>query len=167
MDRALTVGLEAVNRTIEGKAAGLASTLRSAVADAAQGMEGEATRTTELLGKTGQQFAEDLNTKSDEFTRTMDERSSQIVTRVAEAQNRLASQAAAVAQTFSEAGNAIVNKVAEAETIVGTQVNAISKVLSDAGQSLETRGNAIRSTLSGAGSEISATMARLLDGDAN
>lgn len=159
MDRALTVGLEAVNRTIEGKAAGLASTLRSAVAEAAQGMEGEATRTTELLGKTGQQFAEDLNAKSDEFTRTMDERSSQIVTRVAEAQNRLATQAAAVAQTFSEAGNAIVNKVAEAETIVGTQVNAISKALSDAGQSLEARGDAIRTTLSGAGSEISATMA--------
>ena len=42
----------------------------------------------------------------------MDERSEQIVGRVSEAQNRLASQAAAVAQTFSEAGNAIVNKVA-------------------------------------------------------
>ncbi len=104
--------------TIEGKAAGLASTLRNAVADAAQGMDAEATHARpNCMARTGQQFTEGLDQKSGEFARAMDERSSnRSSARVSEAQNRLASQAAAVAQTFSEAGNAIVNKVAEAET---------------------------------------------------
>jgi hypothetical protein len=154
MDRALTVGLDAVNRTIEGKAAGLAASLRSAVADTTQGMDGEAMRAAASLSQTGQQFAEGLDTRSDEFARTMDERSEQIVSRVSEAQNRLAGQAAAVAQTFSEAGNAIINKVAEAETLVSGQVGAISKALSDAQATFESHGTAIRTTISAPATEI-------------
>lgn len=53
MDRALTIGLENVNRTIEGKASDLAVSLRGAVTSATQSIGDEAARSSALLSKSG------------------------------------------------------------------------------------------------------------------
>src|SRR5690606_27916765 len=156
MDRALSIGLDNVTRTIEGKAAGLAASLREAVSAAAQDMDGEAMRSAEILTRAGSEFTEELSTRNAEFTHSIEERSNEIVNRISETQNRLAGQAATVAQAFSEAANAIVNKVAEADSLVKKQVTAISEALSEAEQALQARGGSLHGTLSETASELHA-----------
>ena len=67
MDRALSIGLDNVSRTIEGKAAGLVTNLRGAVSDAAQGIDAEAVRSAELLAKAGEDFAQAMAARQADF----------------------------------------------------------------------------------------------------
>lgn len=136
-----------------------ASTLSGAVSTATQNMDGEALRSAELLAKTGSDFAQQVQARNDEFTQAIENRSDDIINRISDAQNRLSSQAAAVAHTFSEAGNVIVNKVAEAETVVRSQADTIAQSLSQVEAALGARGDSIRSTLDERTRELNSMLA--------
>ncbi len=158
MDRAIGIGLENVSKTIEGRAASLATSLRDAIGTAAREFDAEALQASEALNKAGDQFSEQLGSKSEEFARALEERSNEIAGRIGETQNRLASQAAAVAQAFSEAGNSIMHKVAEAGTLVEKQVGSINQSLEVAQQQLDQRGEAIRGKLGQTVASIEGTL---------
>jgi ElaB/YqjD/DUF883 family membrane-anchored ribosome-binding protein len=159
MDRALSIGLDNVSRTIEGKAAGLVTNLRGAVSDAAQGIDAEAVRSAELLAKAGDDFAQAMAARQADFQSSIEQTAATAAMRSAE-----------LARSVGEATDGAAARIAQTQARVAEQASSLQRSLTDVEKALEARGNTIRTTLDDSTRELnsmlagrSAELSRLID----
>lgn len=113
MDRALGMGLDSVSKMIDGKASGLAATLRGAVVDATSTMDETAQRTIEdvtalkslhyadELAARGTGFAATLTTQAEEFVGHLETRAGAFVADTASRSEDFVANAAGRSQEFA------------------------------------------------------------------
>lgn len=159
MDRALNIGLENVNRTIEGKAAALVTSLRGAVSDATQEIDAEAARSAGLLSKAGADFAGALAASNAEFASSIEQTASATAARHAD-----------LARSVAEAADTATARLASTNSQIATHAKSIQQSLTEAEKALDARGQSIRSTLDESTRELNSMLAgrsmelsRLLD----
>jgi hypothetical protein len=148
MDRALSIGLDNVSRTIEGKAAGLVTNLRGAVSEAAEGIDAEALRSAETLTKAGEEFAQAMAARQADFQSSVERAAATAAMRSAE-----------LARSVGDATDGATTRIAETQARLDEQASVLNQSLSEVEKALEARGNTIRSTLDDSTRELNSMLA--------
>src|SRR5690606_38960628 len=101
MDKALGIGLDNVSKMIDGKAAGLASSLRSAVVDATTNIDETAQRAIENVASKGLEYTDEMAARSAGFSNTLASHSEDFARTLAERAEEFAGKLTSQSRDFA------------------------------------------------------------------